>query len=169
LYNGSTPYPDYTELRLSDAFKDIDGIKLSNTIPLELIVQVYNINHGHNSKILEKCKTLDNYSFFVDKIRKYEKQLTLAESLNCAIKYCTENDILKKFLEEHGSEVFNMLLTEWNWDDALEVAREEGLEEGMERGIEFTARNALAKGIPVQTVQEITGLDLNAIETMRAK
>jgi predicted transposase/invertase (TIGR01784 family) len=70
-----------------------------------------------------------------------------------------------------------MLMTEWNWDDALEVAREDGLEEGIERGreeglvtgIEFAARNALAKGIPVQTVQEITGLDLNAIEAIKAK
>ena len=60
-----------------------------------------------------------------------------------------------------------MLLTEWNWDDVLEVAREEGREdgreEGMEKGIEFTARNALSKGIPVQTVQEITGLSLDKI------
>ena len=29
-----------------------------------------------------------------------------------------------------------MLLTEWNWDDALEVAREEGREDGYEEGRE---------------------------------
>ena len=29
-----------------------------------------------------------------------------------------------------------MLLTEWNWDDALEVAREEGREDGLEEGRE---------------------------------
>jgi hypothetical protein len=32
--------------------------------------------------------------------------------------------------------------------------------------MEFAARNALTKGIPVQ---EITGLDMNAIEAIRAK
>jgi predicted transposase/invertase (TIGR01784 family) len=165
LYNGSDPYPDYAELRLSDAFKDIEGLKLARTIPLELIVQVYNINQGHNSIILEKCETLENYSIFIDKIREYEKQLTLDESVNCAIKYCTENNILKKFLEDHGSEVFNMLLGEWNWDEALEVAREEGHEEG----VEFTARNALIEGFSTETVQKITGLDLTAIEEIRVK
>jgi len=71
-----------------------------------------------------------------------------------------------------------MIFTEWNWDDALEVAREEGREdgfeegmeqgreEGMERGIEFTARNALSKGIPIQTVQEITGLSMEKIKEL---
>jgi predicted transposase/invertase (TIGR01784 family) len=62
-----------------------------------------------------------------------------------------------------------MLLTEWNWDEALEVAREEGHEEGREEGLEIAARNALAKGISIQTVQEITGFDLNAIEDIKTK
>jgi predicted transposase/invertase (TIGR01784 family) len=61
-----------------------------------------------------------------------------------------------------------MIFTEWNWDDALEVAREEGREdgreEGREEGMELAARNALSKGIPVQTVQEITGLSLEKIK-----
>jgi hypothetical protein len=29
-----------------------------------------------------------------------------------------------------------MLLTEWNWDDALQVSRDEGRDEGIEKGIE---------------------------------
>jgi len=29
-----------------------------------------------------------------------------------------------------------MIFTEWNWDDALEVAREEGREDGLEEGLE---------------------------------
>jgi len=137
LYNGKANYPDHTELRLSDAFKGINGLKLANTIPLELIVQVYNINQGHNPEMLKKCETLDNYSVFIDKIKEYQKNgLELEEAVNNAVEYCKENNILKKFLEKHSSEVFNMLLTEWNWDDALEVAREEGREDGIEEGIE---------------------------------
>jgi len=58
-----------------------------------------------------------------------------------------------------------MIFTEWDWDDALEVAREEGLEDGLE----LTARNALVKGFSVQTVQEITGLNLETIEEIKAK
>jgi len=135
LYNGSDKYPDYTELKLSDAFKEIENLKLMETIPLELTVQVYNINQGHNPEILKNCKTLDNYSIFIDKIREYQKNgLTLEKSFKNTIEYCIENNILKNFLETHNSEAFNMIFTEWNWDDALEVAREEGREDGLEEG-----------------------------------
>jgi predicted transposase/invertase (TIGR01784 family) len=69
----------------------------------------------------------------------------------------------------------NMLLTEWNWDDALavryeeglETGREEGLVQGLERGLEKgreeTARNALMKGLSPEDVSEITGLDLETV------
>jgi len=45
----------------------------------------------------------------------------------------------------------------------IAVNRGEAWEEGLEEGLEFTARNALEKGISVQTVQEITGLPLDRI------
>jgi predicted transposase/invertase (TIGR01784 family) len=114
---------------------------------------------------------LDNYSFFIDKIRENQKNgFTLEKLFKDAIEYCIKNNILKEYLEAHGSEAYNMIFTEWNWDTALEVAheegREDGLEKGREEGIEFTARNALSKGIPVQTVQEITGLSLEKISAL---
>jgi hypothetical protein len=40
-----------------------------------------------------------------------------------------------------------MLFTEWNWDDALEVAREEGHDEGLEEGIEVGIDRGIEKGI----------------------
>ena len=68
-----------------------------------------------------------------------------------------------------------MLMTEWNWDDALAVRYEEGREEGMEAGMEVgmekgreegmetVARNALAQGLSIDVIQTITGLDRDAI------
>ncbi|MDR2864481.1 MAG: hypothetical protein LBV68_02595, partial [Spirochaetaceae bacterium] len=56
----------------------------------------------------------------------------LEKALGKAVNWCMEHGILKDFLEENSTEVNNMLFTEWNWDDALEVAREEGLEEGID-------------------------------------
>jgi len=81
-----------------------------------------------------------------------------------ALKYCIDNDILKTFLEKHGSEVFNMLLTEWNTEEAKVVWREEGREE---KGMEI-ARNALAEGFSVETVQKITGIDIKSIQNIQA-
>jgi predicted transposase/invertase (TIGR01784 family) len=167
LYNGKYKYPDYAELKLSDAFKDVEGLKLtdSDTIPLELIVHVYNINYGHNPEILKRCETLNSYSISMDKVWEYRNNKSLDNAEKKAIEYCIEKDILKEFLEAHGSEVLNMLMSEWNQDEALEVAREEGREDGLE----LAAYNALTKGISVQTVQEITGLDLNTIDAINAK
>ncbi|MBT9778083.1 hypothetical protein GPL15_16405 [Clostridium sp. MCC353] len=41
-----------------------------------------------------------------------------------------------EFLREHGTEASNMLFTEFNMEDALEVRGEEKFEEGMEKGIQ---------------------------------
>jgi len=56
-----------------------------------------------------------------------------------------------------------MLMTEWNWDDAMAVRYEDGrADEKLE-----IARSALAKGSTPEFVQEITGLDLEKIKDMR--
>jgi hypothetical protein len=105
--------------------------------PLELTVKVYNINYGHNEAIARKCRRLAGYSAFVGKVREFEKNTADKEAgMKMAIKYCIEHDIMKDFFETNASEVVNMLLTEWNWDDAKAVWREEALEEGLERGLE---------------------------------
>jgi hypothetical protein len=57
--------------------------------------------------------------------------MSLAEAAKKTILYCLEHDILKEFLKEHGSEVTNMLITEWNWDVAKEVWQEEARDEGI--------------------------------------
>ena len=79
-----------------------------------------------------------------------------------------------------------MLITEWNTDDALAVRFEEGLEEGFEKGreegrekgleegreegreegMEIAAKNALVKGLPIEVIHDITGLDIEAIKLL---
>ncbi|MDR2900266.1 MAG: hypothetical protein LBV20_01930 [Treponema sp.] len=67
---------------------------------------------------------------FVDKVRFFQKEsANLEESIRKAIKYCEKHDILKEYLEIHGSEVLNMLLEEWNTEDAIAYARKESREE----------------------------------------
>ena len=56
-----------------------------------------------------------------------------------------------------------MLLNEWNWDDALAVSREEGWGE---RDI-VIARNALAEGLPLELIHDITGLDIETITRLQ--
>jgi predicted transposase/invertase (TIGR01784 family) len=173
LYNGTAPYPDERILKLSDSFEKAVtlGLPEKEGAALELSVKVVNINQGKNEGIVRKCKTLAGYSAFVAKVREEEKgSADKSEAMKRAVRYCRENDILKEFLEKNGTEVMNMLLTEWNMDDALEVRFEEGMEEGMEKGRgegrEEVARNALAKGASVEFIHDITGLDLETINSL---
>jgi predicted transposase/invertase (TIGR01784 family) len=183
LYNGTDPYPDESMLKLSDAFADAVSLGLINDpIPLELIVRVYNINQGHNEAIIRRCEKLEGYSIFIAKVREFGTEISrgrkpqkltddeLNEAIKKAVKWCIANNKLKQFLQIHGSEVMNMLMTEWNQEEALAVYLEEGREEGREKGREERDREiiktALAKGFPVKTVSEITGLSIEIIERL---
>ena len=172
LYNGTAPYPDERIMKLSDAFEKLDmpGFAEKPAIALELEVKVLNINDGRNGAIARRCAKLAEYSAFIAKARGLEKELgDKEEAMKAAIKYCRDHDILKEFLEQHSTEVFNMLLTEWNTEDAIAVNREEAWEEGREEGLGVAARNALEEGATLEFVRKITGLDLDAIRAIQAR
>jgi hypothetical protein len=104
LYNGKAQYPDHAELKLTDAFKNADDLREKGNFPLELIVQVFNINHGRNPEMLRKSENLHGYSFLIEKIREYERAIPKEETLEKtqvqeramtdAIVYCINHDIL---------------------------------------------------------------------------
>ena len=166
LYNGMEEYPDYKELRLSDAFMDAGGLKGNKDIALELIARVYNINRGRNPEILKRSGTLDGYSFFVEKVRECQKTLSFDAAFRDAVKYCIDHGIMKQFFEEHGSEVYNMALWGWDVEEERAALYEEGIEQGVERGREQVARNALAEGASFDFVQKITGLSPETIANL---
>jgi hypothetical protein len=89
---------------------------------------VYNINKGRNRELLSRSEHLAGYAEFVAQMRENEKALPLEEAVTGAIRRCIGQGILTGFLEEHGSEVMNMLLEEWNLDEAKEAWLEEGWE-----------------------------------------
>ena len=138
LYNGESKYPKYNKLYLSDAFCD----KLN--LNLELVVDVININYENHNSLIEKSNTLNDYSYFIYLVRKYIKQyknsIEKSDLLNycikIAIKECIDRNILKDFLKQNGSEVINMLYTEFNLEDAKLVWKQEAFEDGMKQGIE---------------------------------
>ena len=162
LYNGKENCPDHQELRLSSAFKDIPP-SANNNLPLELIVQVYNINHGHNREMLNRSKNLNGYSFFINKVNEFKEKLSLDESLRSAVKYCIENNVLRDFLKKHSSEVINMLFEELSTEEIVAIRCEEAREEGEERASVKIARNLLSEGSTPDFLHKITGLSLDEI------
>ncbi|MBO6178306.1 MAG: Rpn family recombination-promoting nuclease/putative transposase [Selenomonadaceae bacterium] len=129
LYNGKKNEPTKRIMRLSDAFS-------GGSHSLELIVKAYNINYGISQPLIEKCKYLHDYSFFVDKVKNAKAEgLSIDNAIKETINYCITHDIMKEYLEKNAKEVFTMARLEWNFDDAKAAWREEAIEEGIEKGM----------------------------------
>lgn len=126
FYNGDDPFPVEKIMRLSDAYLE----KVDHPM-LELEVKVININLRAGHQLLEQCRPMYEYSWLIQRIKDYLlKGLNRDEAVIRAIKDCRENGILVEFVQKYGSEAVNMLYTQWNWDDAMAVEREEAYEEG---------------------------------------
>jgi hypothetical protein len=169
LYNGTAPYPEEDALKLSDLFESLEtlGLPAKENPALELVVRVININEGKNEAIAKRCRLLAEYIAFIAKVREFEKEgLKRSEAIKKAVVYCRSHDILKEFLEKNASEVLNMLLTEWNWDDAKEVWQEEAAEEAAEKKAEEIAKNMKARGRSLEEISEDTGLDMETIKNL---
>ena len=128
FYNGKEDYPETATLKLSDAF-----ITKPEHVPLELTVQVLNINTDKTNKILAACKPLEEYSLFVEEVRK-QTQHDSENGFTNAVKICIEKGILKEYLERKSREVINMLVAEYDYDTDIAVQREESLRIGIAQG-----------------------------------
>jgi len=185
LYNGVKETPDMELQRLSEAY--------SKTLPtfagigsLELEVIVININNERNKKLVKTCTLLHEYSIFIDTLRRNQETMPPIEATDKTVEECIAQGVLKDFLQKYKKELFSMLITDWNWDTALRVAkeenfeagreegigigREEGIEIGFERGIhEEKEKNALAmkkEGFDTKTISRITGLTEDEINRL---
>jgi hypothetical protein len=82
-----------------------------------------------------KCRPLYEYSYFVQRIREYmDDNRDRDEAIALAMDACVHEGIMVNFINTYGSEVRNMLFTEFNLEDALEVRGEERYEDGLAEG-----------------------------------
>ena len=176
LYNGKQEQPEEQILKLSEAFMEKADIKL------ELITKVININYG-KSKVLDKSENLSGYSYFIYDVQKYKDEgMPLREAIKRAIQDCIKENILRKFLEENGSEVENMLFTEFDIDVAKEVWQEEAMRKGLERGLEQGLERGKQEGehnkavkiakslldiLDIETIAHKTGLTVQEVENLK--
>lgn len=92
-----------------------------------------NLSSGH--KLLEECRPMYEYSWFIQQIKDYlHEGWTRDAAIAQAVNDCMEEGILAEFMKNHGSEVANMLYTQWDYDEAVSVEREEAYEDGREAG-----------------------------------
>ena len=155
FYNGEEPFPCDKTLKLSDAF-----IEKTEDSSLELTVKIININHQNRHPVLENCKTIREYSIFVETVRKW-KEIDYQNGFQKAIEECIANNILRDYLKRKTKEVLNMLLAEYDYETDIavqraeerEIAFAEGIERGIEQGIEQGIEKGIEKGIYQKTLE----------------
>ncbi len=93
---------------------------------------------------------------------------------------------MPEYLQENGAEVLNMLLTEWNWDDAKEVWQEEAFEAGEIKGRQSGLKDGEIKGreeskkdfalallqdgtFSKEKIAEMTKLELTEVEALASQ
>lgn len=115
FYNGEKPVND---LNLSEAFME------PKASMLQLNVKVFNINLNEGSDLLAKCDILKEYSILMDTVTRFKKSGS-EDPYKEAINDCIANGILVEYLEENRSEVINMLMAEYSYEEDIAVKQNE--------------------------------------------
>ncbi len=148
LYNGQKVLPARQIQRLSNSF--------TKALPyftdlgcMELEVTIVNMNDPSNKSMIKTCELLHEYSIFIDKVVTYSRTMTAEKALIKAVAYCEARGILKDFLRVHKKELImgTMLVKDWDWEMAVEVANQEGFEDGMEAGLKKGEKRGEARGV----------------------
>ena len=153
FYNGTDGQPERQILRLSDAFE-----KETSEPELELKVLMLNINFGHNKELMDKCRTLREYSQYVDRVRKYAKRMQIEEAVERAVTECTREGILADFLSSQRAEVIAVSIFEYNEEEEMRKIRASEYKNGKEDGIAQGIKQGIEQGIEqgmVETCKEL--------------
>ena len=173
FYNGQAEQPDRKELKLSELFSIPDADP-----SLELKAVMLNINKGHNRKLMETCRTLQDYAEYTFRVREYAAEMPLDLSVEQAITECISEGILADFLRKNRAEAKKVSIYEYDEERHMRQTREEGMEEGyangfsqgIEQGITQTVINLLKSGLLTDIqIREITGLDQEQLDELKKR
>ncbi len=169
FYNGTKEEPDEKILLLSEAFLREDERKPAYGC-LECEVRMLNINYGHNKALMEKCRRLEEYAIFVNKLRKYAKQYPnhLGLAITKTIEECIAEDILKNFLIEHKNEVLEMVLYSFDKELYESDLKQTAYEEGEQNKLVSQVQKKLAKGKSVEEIAEALEENIDVIQEIIA-
>ena len=141
--------PDTSILKLSDAFMQGD------MACLEVRVRMLNINAGHNTELMGRCRKLEEYAVFIEYVRENLKTMEPAAAIREAMERCIEEGILAGFLSQRRAEVMNALLTEYDEEKVMKSLSGEFYEDGYNDGKEDGRKAGLMEGIRIFVVDNL--------------
>lgn len=69
---------------------------------------------GHNRKLMETCKTLQDYAEYTSRVRTYAAEMSLDEAVERAITECIREGILADFLRKNRAEAKKVSIYEYD-------------------------------------------------------
>ncbi len=166
FYDGKEDAPEEWELKLSDAFTE-----KCDKILVEAVVKVINVNYEKGAEFLDRCKTMQEYSLFMYKLRmKYAETGNIEMAVTGAISECIRNDILKEYLMKQRGHIMSVLEVDLTREQCEAIrwrdGYEDGKDEGRAEGVRTVAANLKADGIPIDVIAKNTGLTEEEIESL---
>ena len=154
FYNGTRDAKDEMILNLSDAF--YDGVDPSES-DVQVRVRMLNINYGRNKELMNACRPLMEYSWFVMMVRTNKKNgMDIEDAVDKAVDDMPDDYLIKLFLVGNRAEVKSMCITEYDEEETMNLFKEEGREEGREEGI---------RGI-IALCRKMNGSEIDVVESV---
>ncbi len=131
---------------------------------MELKAVMLNINKGHNRKLMETCKTLQDYAEYTLRVRTYATEMSLDEAVERAITECTREGILAEFLKKNRAEAKKVSVDEYDEERHMRQIREEGMEDGISQ----VAANMLKmREFTDEQIKAVTGLKQQQLNELK--
>ena len=118
FYNGTKETEDRVILRLSDSFPE------GSNPDIEVTVLMLNINYGRNRELMDHCRPLNDYSQFVETMRRLKSEgLPPEEAVHLAIRKLDNDSEIRKYLLANEAEVKMLAITEYDEKEQRELDR----------------------------------------------
>ena len=109
---------------------------------------------------MESCRTLKEYSIYVERVRKYRAVMPIEQAVEKAVTECIRENILADFLKKQRAEVIAMSILEYNEEEELKKIRASerrgGYDDGWNAGrIEGEAAGKIAGRIEGEAIGKL--------------
>lgn len=163
FYNGTTDISDRQILKLSDAF-----MRKTEEPELELIVQVLNVNYGHNKELLEKCIPLQDYAILNKRVRdNVNIGMPIEDAATQAVNSCIKDHVMEDFLLKERAGVIAMHVLDFNEELHNRSLREEGYEEGRNEERNVLIKKMLSKGKSPEEISALFDIPMETVLSVR--
>ena len=108
---------------------------------------------GVSKPLQKKCKPLYDYSSFIDRINVNQKihKMNINQSVDEAVDWACEQNLLEGYIKEQKAEVKAMLLTEYDEEAHIKLWRNEGRQQmAEEAAVRFLKMNKVIYTIKKQ-------------------